>query len=838
MASMVLCRDGSISMPLILVLLLCSQVAADSSTDFLDQHDMVWEVSPPRWLEGIPLANGDIGAMIWGDGNPLKITLDKYDAWDTNEVVPTDVTYDGLREIIAEPHPPLTRDTYLASWRIYDGTCSPTRIPLPRAELNFGAPFSWQNGRLCLADAVAEIEGSVEGSHLQLQIFTHANHNLICIHLEGAHAKDTQLNVSWEHLEKGTREALRKWGYPDPESRSDEDGGEFHLKSPTGYELAVAWHKRLNKEGTSGEIRVALLSTEDSSEPLEAAKKLCRSFEDEDKSLEPHRDWWRDYWTRSTLTIPDARLESLYFIEMYKLGCSSRPGKWPITLQGLWTHDGRMPPWNGDYHLDLNVQESYWPIYAANRLELGEPLYRVFGKCIPRWRDQCQRFFGFDGIWSGCAIGPRGERIFGYSTVEFWPGNTAWLSYHYWVHYLYSQDKEFLRDKALPILELAFVTYANLLEPGEDGKLHVPVSYSPEYYEGFFEAYTRDAQCDLALIRALIEAILTGHEELGTSNAIVERAREVLANLVEYPREHPRRESRINERNKDDRLMISADTRLSFSHRHHAHLMAIHPLNLITMEGGEDDRALIRGSLHEISRYGFGEWTGWAYPWMSLIASRAEYGNMAWQMLDLYINAFITPNTLHINGDPKMYGLSMWTYEPMTLEGGFGAAAAVMEMLMQSHGECIRLFPSIPNRWHDAYFSKLRAEGAFIVTAKLEDDKVRFVWIRSEAGKRCRVRNPFGEDAPELIRLGKSRDGDANAFQPLDIELSSAKGERLDVHPADYGPGIVEFETKPGEVYLLYPGGQRPGGGDFQLPRFDRDEFERNYYGNKRMARF
>ena len=71
--------------------------------------------------------------------------------------------------------------------------------------------------------------------------------------------------------------------------------------------------------------------------------------------------------------------------------------------------DGGLPPWSGDYHLDMNVQQSYWPIYTANRLELGEPLYRTFSACIPRWREQCEKFFGFDGLWAGCAIGQSPE---------------------------------------------------------------------------------------------------------------------------------------------------------------------------------------------------------------------------------------------------------------------------------------------------------------------------------------------------------------------------------------------------------------------------------------------
>ena len=175
--------------------------------------------------------------------------------------------------------------------------------------------------------------------------------------------------------------------------------------------------------------------------------------------------------------------------------------------------------------------------------------------------------------------------------------------------------------------------------------------------------------------------------------------KEVLANLTDYVQ-------------KDGRLWVSAGQPLEHSHRHPSQLMAIHPLGLLNPEDGPAQKKLIEGSLLEIRTLGPWQWTGWSYPWMSLIASRAGYGNWAWQMLDTYANAFITPNTFHVNGDPRVFGVSLFAYEPMTLEAGFGAAAAVMEMLVQSHNECIRLFPAIPDRWHDGSRPRDHVPGA------------------------------------------------------------------------------------------------------------------------------
>ncbi len=774
--------------------------------EFLEQHDLIWEAPPVRWLEGIPLANGDIGALIWGDGNPLRLTLDKYDAWETREKAAPDATYQRLRQLVEEGKEKEAEDL-LACWRIYSDGQDPTRLPLPRLELAFAEPFAWGSARLRLGAATSAIEGKLGEKAVKVEALVHANHNLVLLRLSGDGARPVGVKVGWDHLSKGAKKQLERWGYPAPEVESDEAGGSWYLKSPTGYELAIVW-RHVPSATTDGAevICVAVASSADAPDPLRAAKKQCDGFSDYEAALAEHRDWWAAYWERSYLTIPDARLESLYYAEMYKLGCCSRPGELPITLQGLWTLDGAMPPWSGDYHLDMNVEQSYWPIYTANRLDLGEPLYRTFSACLPRWREQCQQFFGFDGLWAGCAIGPRGERIFGYSGVEFWPGNVAWLAHHYWLHYLYSQDEAFLRDEALPIIEGAFLTYANLIEPGDDGKLHVPLSYSPEWGEGDFEGYCSDPNCDLALIRFLAGAIVQGHEILSTAAPIVERAQAVLAELTDYVRD-------------DNRLLISAGRTLSHSHRHHSHLMAIHPLGLITRDGSDDDRDLIKGSLLKVRRRGTGEWTGWAYPWMSLIASRAGYGNMAWQMLDAYANGFIMSNTFHINGDPRIFGLSQWDYEPMTLEAGFGAAAAIMEMLLQSYGGIIQVFPTVPDRWHDAYFADLRAEGAFLVTSRLDAGQVPFVRIQSEKGRTCRIRNPFDGEGVVIEPLTPGASAPAAAGAPLSAET-------------------LVFETAAETEYLLYPEGKRPAAEVLSPPDFPRTTQELNFYGKKRHARF
>jgi alpha-L-fucosidase 2 len=769
---------------------------SDASADY-SQHDPIWELPPVEWNTGIPLANGDIGALVWGDGNPLKITLDKYDAWETREAKLDDVTYAQLSEWVENGEREKAEQAMRTN-RIYGDAPYPTRLPLPRLELSFDKPFAWKSGRLDLRHAETRIAGAVGSEALQVRALVDAESNVILIELKGTPGKTATLRARMDHLNDNARETLKKWGYPEPETAASDWEGSLVQRTPSGYAYAVSWYREDKGDRTT--YRIAVESADDGENPLLKCGATLQAYEQRERNT--HRAWWSDYWNRSGIAIPDARMEALYAIEMYKLGCSSRPGKWPITLQALWTQDGGMPPWSGDYHLDMNVQQSYWPIYTANRLELGEPLYRVFSDCIPRWREQAQAFFGFDGIWPGCAIGPKGERVFGYSGVELWPGNAAWLAHHYWLHYLYSQDENFLRDQALPMMRLSFLTYANLLEKGDDGKLHLPMSYSPEYHEGNFEGYAKDPNGDLALIRFLAGAILESNDILGARDEVTGRAEEVQRDLVDYKQERKR-------------LWVSADQPLAQSHRHHSHLMALHPLGLISPE---THGALIEGSLREISLRGTGLWTGWAYPWMSLIASRAGYAPMAWRMLDEYTNAFITPNTFHVNGDYRRFGTSQFDYQPMTLEAGFGAAAAIQEMLLQSQGGVIRLFPNMPPHWHDAYVYKLRAEGAFVIIAELKAGRTQFALILSEAGRPCTIRNPFGG---------------ATTLQQLDTNRNDVVGE-----PRLLEGDLLRFDTERGGAYVLYPEGPFPEiGFDGPVP-IQHSERDHHFFGIKKLPRF
>jgi alpha-L-fucosidase 2 len=381
----------------------------------------------------------------------------------------------------------------------------------------------------------------------------------------------------------------------------------------------------------------------------------------------------------------------------------------------------------------MNVQESYWPVYTSNHLASGAPLYRMYWRNLPRLRKLGEYWYGRRlAIISG-EHGPGGEPFPGYFTDEHSPGLGAWIAHHFWLHWLYSRDRRFLRERAYPFLREFVQAYLHIIEKRADGKYHIPFTDTPEYYEGDPRSMGDDTTFDLMLLRFLLGALLETQAELPVPDPDRMRWREVLELLVEP--------SLVN-----GGLALRPNEPLAHSHRHHSHLLGIFPLGVLDAERSPAERDVIEASLKELILKGTGEWTGWSYPWASMIAGRAGQAEMAHQYLQTYLDVFIAPNSLHVNGDYRRKGFSVHTYQAMTLEAGFAYAAAILEMLLQSHHGLIRLFPTCPSHWGDVQFVNLRAEGAFLVSARRQDHRVRFVEIVSEAGGPCRVRNPFGAE--------------------------------------------------------------------------------------------
>ncbi len=695
------------------------------------EHGLTYTTPATTWDEALPLGNGIMGALVWGDSKPLKISLDRTDLWDLRPV--------------PEFHSPEYKYKLMRQWheegrtedlvRLYEAPYSrpeaPTKIPAGRIELDFGESSSFVGASLDLREAIATTRLDA-GRHVQ--VIVHASEPVGMIRVLAKEDPSIRL-LAPPFGGKGTsgEGSLAKLGYPAPVETFGRGWQAFTQKGYEGFHFAVylAWQRRAGSYLAAWSVA----SSFEGDDPLAVARRRVEGALEKgfDGMLPDHRDWWRDYWRKSSVALPNKTIERQWYLEQYKFGAASRRGAPPIALQGPWTaDDGELPPWKGDYHHDLNTQLSYWPCYSGNHLEEGlsylDWLWRTRPNCI----DWTHRFFELPGLNVPMTGDLNNSQMGGWRQYTHSATTAAWLAHHFYLHWRYSADREFLRRRAYPYLKEASVFIeAMTAEKGADRRRTLPLSSSPEINDNRPEAwFPKITNYDLALIRWLLSATAE------------------LADVLEQPMEASHWRQVLSEmpdfaHGADERLLVAEGYPLTTSHRHFSHLMAIHPLGLIDWDDGQAARRTIRASLAELDRLGPDWWCGYSYAWLASLAARARDGARAEKALEIFASAFTLRNSFHCNGDQSGKGYSKLTYRPFTLEGNFAAAAGIQEMLLQSHSGKIRIFPAIPETWKEVSFTTLRAEGAFLVSAQRSGGMTQRAEIVAEKGGICRLVSPF-----------------------------------------------------------------------------------------------
>jgi len=703
------------------------------------KHALHYETPAMVWDEALPLGNGLVGALVWGDGKPLRISLDRTDLWDLRPVPEfhtKEYSYGTMRQWVKQGR---LADLY----HLYDdpyGHPGPTKIPAGRIELTVGDNPVFKKTSLDLATAIAATQLK-DGS--TVQVFVHATEPFGMIQVNSGQPVAIKL-LAPPFAAKVTEEAgpgkisagdLASLRYDAPVESAGDNWTGYVQKGWGGFSFAVvvAWQKSVDK--WLGVWSIA--TSNESQDPLLMAQKNCEKalatgFA---KASETHRKWWRSYWDKSSVSVPNAIIERQWYLEMYKFGAVARPDTPPISLQGPWTADDmKIPPWKGDYHHDLNTELCYWPAYSSNHLEGALGFANWLWNTQETARAWTKRFFDLAGLNVPMTADLNQEQIGGWHQYTHSGTTAAWLAHHFYLHWRYSMDRNFLEQRAYPWLKEVSVFLEAVTEKGPDGKRTLPLSSSPEINDNKLDAWFPSiTNYDLTLIRWAFEKTAEVASELGKSQE-AKYWRGVLAEMPELA---------IDPKTK--KLLVAKDYPLPFSHRHFSHLMAIHPLGTIRWENGPQDQAIIKASLADLEDKGTASWCGYSFSWLANLAARARDGEKAEKALEIFSTAFCLRNSFHCNGDQSGKGYSNFHYRPFTLEGNFAAAAGLQEMLLQSYGGTIRVFPAIPPNWKDVSFKTLRAEGAFLVSAERRDGVTQFVEILSEKGGVCRLENPFAK---------------------------------------------------------------------------------------------
>ena len=724
------------------------------------------------WDEAIPLGNGLTGGLLWGSGSTLRLSLDRGDLWDERPAKaydPKQFNYATILKLKAEGN-------YAEINRILDAPWLepfPTKLPVGRIEFDLDPAIKLSAFSLNLAAAEARADSA---TGVAATAFFHANRPVAMLRFpEGV--KDIRLMSTGDvsRASAGVAEesssggGTARLGYPEALKGRDADARWYVQQAADKLKYCVYVQRKETSDGAV--FAVAITSTQDGADPLAIARQRAKMAlaEGYDNGLKSHQRSWQNFWSQSRVTIPDADIQRQYDIAQYFYGAASRRGAPPMPLQGVWTADnGQLPPWKGDYHNDLNTQMTYIAYQTAGHFDEGAAYLDFLWKLRPKFRKFAHDFFGTGGANPPGVMTLAGNPLGGWGQYSTSPTMGAWSAHLFYLHWRYTGDARFLVERAYPWCKEVGISVRQLLKPDASGRLVLPLSTSPEIFDDSPKSWlTPNSNFDLMTLRMLFLAL---REMAAAQNLTAEAAdwAALAARLGDYHAAD------------DGRLLLDAVTALPSSHRHLSNLIGLYPFNLITVEGSDEDRRRIKASLAEWDKLGTRAWVGYSFTWMSCLRARIDDAEDALKYLKIFVEAFISRNGFHLNGDQTKRGYAESHYRPFTLEGNFLAAQAVHEMLLQSWSptpgvrdtSVIRIFPATPSEWADASFEDLRAEGGVSVSAVRAGGKTVSFRLTAHHDGIVRIRDNFNGRAPlwsmdGVRKVGANYEFDAKAGQTL-----------------------------------------------------------------------
>lgn len=490
---------------------------------------------------------------------------------------------------------------------------------------------------------------------------------------------------------------------------------------------------------------------------------------------------WDEYWSKSAVSLDDKELEAIWYRNLYFFNCALKQGASCPGLFANWSYGNIGTAWHGDYHLNYNTQQPFWLTFSSNHLEKNLVYADFVDHLLPISRKWAQEYYGMRGAFFPHSAYPVEMTLHPYPVPDWgWEVfETPWTVQGLWWHYLYSADKEFLRQRAFVPIKDAVMFLVDYMSREDahgkrwnDDKYHIFPSVPPELYglqPGF--RFNYDTQIDIALTRFIFKAYLQAVDDLRVKHSekeLVAQVKRILPSMPEYPTYQSKEYGRIFVSVPGEKDKIVYNVPATLTH--------VFPGEEYGIDTPDSIYQTLLNTVHAHSNEGGNDI-------VLLPLQKARLGVLDLQQFKRQVryatlpNATVTDAVMQRGGRYNDNTDYMYMAEMGIWFENFALPAVINECLMQSYNGTIRLFPNWDLQ-NDAMFQTLRARGAFLVSTGVHNGKIEPVTILSEQGLRCSIINPW---------------------EGQRVQISSSEGE------AWLSGEKLTFETKKGVSYTLTP---------------------------------
>jgi len=750
-----------------------------------NNHQLIYDKPAGQFEEALPLGNGRLGVMVYGGINTERFSLNEASLWSGGPVNPD--MNPKARTYLEPVRKALFAENYKEADSIVhfmQGKFSESYVPLGNLFFDFihqGEVTNYKR-ELDIQNAISKTSYKINGTTYIRETFISHPDQLVVIRFT-ASGKDKlnftcRLNSLLQHHVTSPGKSLLMKGH-----------APVHA-APSYYSNSVIWDnvnamrfgamvKVLQTDGklkygdsslTVSDAReaVILLSMATSfngfdmnpgkngKDELKIASGYLQKVPTYAALLKNHKTDFRSYYDRVQISLGDNNrsemntddrlkafssgkndnaLVALYYqYSRYLLISSSRAGGQPTNLQGIW-NEKIQPPWSSNYTTNINAEMNYWGAETANLPEMHKPLLDFIGRLAKTGAVTARNYYGARGwvlhhnsdIWA--MTNPVGDFGKGSPSWANWPMGGNWMATHLWEHYAFTQDEEYLKEQAYPLLKGAVQFCLDFLVADKKGYLVTAPATSPENYyvtpKGYTGALLYGGTADLAIIRELFNDYMKAGEILNADPDLRNQVKNALKKILPYRigKEGNLQEWYYDWKDEDPK------------HRHLSHLFGAYPGYSITATQNPKLADAVRQTLNVRTNDG----TGWAITWRINLWARMQSGERAYDALKKLLRFVDSGASIKMNSGGT-YANLFCAHPPFQIDGNFGGGAGIAEMLLQSHQGYIELLPAIPVEWKEGKVSGLVARGGYIVNLEWKNGKLSSAVLKAKNTGNCKIR--------------------------------------------------------------------------------------------------